>query len=396
MDFRGHGFLREHVKSILDFYAPNVVDPAGGFFQNFKDDGSVFSPGDRHLVSSCRMLVNYCRAYELFGDQGYLQLARHGLTFLREQHWDPARQGYNWTLADGRAADRTNHCYGLAFVMLASAAATKAGLAGAREDVERAADIMELRLWDRANGLYADEASPDWSEVSPYRGQNANMHSCEALIEAFEATGDARFLDRAYDLAKLVTVRLAGKADGLIWEHFTPDLEIDWEYNRDDPKNLYRPWGFQPGHQTEWAKLLLTLCEHRPESWMLTRARELFDRALESAWDSEHGGILYGFGPDGTICDADKYFWVQAESFAAAARLAGKTGENRYADWYDRIWQYAWRHMIDHEHGAWYRVLTRDNRKTSDQKSTAGGKCDYHTLGACWDVLRSGFGERDR
>jgi mannose/cellobiose epimerase-like protein (N-acyl-D-glucosamine 2-epimerase family) len=44
--------------------------------------------------------------------------------------------------------------------------------------------------------------------------------------------------------------------------------------------------------------------------------------------------------------------------------------------------------MIDHKHGAWYRVLTVDNQKTSDQKSTAGGKCDYHTLGACWDVLR--------
>ena len=135
---------------------------------------------------------------------------------------------------------------------------------------------------------------------------------------------------------------------------------------------------------------MLTLHTHRPESWLTTRAGELFDRALDVSWDSERGGILYGFAPEGAICDTDKYFWVQAESFAASYRLLQATGKERYADWYDRIWRYSWNHMIDHEHGAWYRVLTADNRKYSDEKSTAGGKCDYHTLGACWDVIRAG------
>ncbi len=390
MNFRSPDFLLEHIKSILDFYEPTIVDADGGFFQNFRDDGRVFDPGVRHLVSSSRMVVNYCRAYELFGNTRYRELAEHGLAFIRDHHWDDTRQGFNWTLRDRIVPDdQTNHCYGLAFVMLAAAAAEKVDLYGASDDIARAWEIMESRLWDRTIGLYADEATPDWSSVGAYRGQNANMHSTEALIEAFEATGDRHFLDRAVDIAKLVTVDLAAKSNGLVWEHFTPRLDIDWDYNRDDPKNLYRPWGFQPGHQTEWSKLLLTLHGHRPEGWMLTRARELFDRALTTAWDHEHGGILYGFAPDESICDSDKYFWVQAESFAAAFRLFTETGDGRYADWYDRIWQYAWEHLVDHEYGAWYRVLTVDNRPYSDEKSTAGGKCDYHTLGACWDVLRS-------
>ncbi|MDJ0918160.1 MAG: AGE family epimerase/isomerase [Woeseiaceae bacterium] len=388
-DFRNREFLIAHIRSILDFYLPASVDASGGYFQNFKDDGSLFDPGQRHLVSSCRMVFNFCKAFELFRDADYLNTAKHGLDYIRERHWDPAREGYNWTLNDGHVADdQTNHCYGLAFVMLSASAAYEAGLDGARTDIERAWSIMETRLWDASNGLYADEATADWSETDAYRGQNANMHSCEALIAAFEATGEERYLERAYDLARLVTIELADKSDGLIWEHFTSDLSIDWEYNKDDPKNLYRPWGFQPGHQAEWAKLLLTLHGHRSEEWMVERAVQLFDRALKVCWDDEHGGILYGFAPDGTICDPDKYFWVQAESFAAAARLYRQTGDEKYSDWYRRIWQYAWGHMIDHDYGAWYRVLTRDNRKYSDQKSTAGGKCDYHTIGACWDVLR--------
>ncbi|MEL6199297.1 MAG: AGE family epimerase/isomerase [Pseudomonadota bacterium] len=384
-------FLREHIRSILDFYAPAVRDPAGGFFQNFRDDGSVFAPGERHLVSSCRMVVNYCRAYELFDDTTYRDLAIHGLEFLRRVHWDPSRRGFNWTLREGtQPVDQTNHCYGLAFVVLTAAAAHKVGLPGADDDLERAWSILETRLWDADAGLYADEATPDWARVDPYRGQNANMHSCEAFIEAFEATREQKYLDRAVALARRVTVELAGQSDDLVWEHFTPELAIDWDYNRDDPKNLYRPWGFQPGHQTEWTKLLLTLHGLCPESWMLTRAAALFDRALDVAWDHRHGGILYGFAPDGTICDDDKYFWVQAESFAASHRLFRHTGDARYADWYQKIWQYAWDHFVDHEHGGWYRVLTADGRKYSDEKSTAGGKCDYHTIGACWDVLRAG------
>jgi mannose/cellobiose epimerase-like protein (N-acyl-D-glucosamine 2-epimerase family) len=71
---------------------------------------------------------------------------------------------------------------------------------------------------------------------------------------------------------------------------------------------------------------------------------------------------------------------------AAAARLAIALNEPKYWDAYDRLWAYAWKHFADHEHGAWWRILRADNSKISDEKSPAG-KVDYHTTGACWDVL---------
>ncbi len=42
--------------------------------------------------------------------------------------------------------------------------------------------------------------------------------------------------------------------------------------------------------------------------------------------------------------------------------------------------------MIDHRHGAWFRILDAYNRRYSDEKSPAG-KIDYHTVGACYEVL---------
>jgi len=114
---------------------------------------------------------------------------------------------------------------------------------------------------------------------------------------------------------------------------------------------------------------------------------ELFSAALAKAWDNENGGIYDGFAPDGTICDSDKYFWVQAESLAAAALLGARTKEGSYWNWYERIWSYSWKHFVDHRYGAWFRILSRDNRRYSDEKSPAG-KVDYHTMGACYEVLK--------
>ncbi len=389
MDFRNPGFLTGHIHSILDFYDSAVVDSVnGGFVQNFTDDGRVFEPLTRHLVSSARLVFNYATAYRLFGDRRHLANVEHGLRYIEGVHRKHDVDGYHWRLADNRPVDSTNYCYGLAFVLLAYASAHAAGIAPARAGIHATADLMQRRFWQADTAVYADEAAADWSAVSAYRGQNANMHSCEALLAAYEATGEAAFLERAATLAHRFTVELASPGNGLIWEHYRQDLSIDWDYNRDDPANLYRPWGFQPGHQTEWAKLLLILHHHRPEAWMVERATALFDRAVDLAWDDEHGGLMFSLAPDGRVCDTDKYFWVQAESIAAAAWAAQATGEARYLSWYDRLWAYCWTHFIDHRHGAWYRVLTRDNRRTSDRKSIAGAKCDYHTLGACAEALR--------
>ena len=262
-DFADPAFLRAHVADTMAFYHPRAIDPAGGFFHYFRDDGSVYDASHRHLVSSTRFVHGYAMAAVEFDDDAvageYRAAVEHGLRYLRDAHRE-ADGGYVWTLRDGAPEDRTRHAYGMAFVLLACASARKAGIdTGAWMD--EVWDVLETHVWDAGAGLYRDEAAPGW-RFSAYRGQNANMHLCEALIAAFEASGEARYLDRALLLANHMTRRQAALAGGLVWEHYDADWNVDWDYHRDDPKHLFRPWGFQPGHQVEWAKLLLTLRTH--------------------------------------------------------------------------------------------------------------------------------------
>ncbi|MDC9502042.1 AGE family epimerase/isomerase [Pseudoalteromonas sp. Angola-18] len=389
-NFKSREFLTQHIADTLAFYEPNIDDEHGGFYQNFSDNGEVFDKQTRHLVSSTRFVFNYARAYQTFNDEKYLNRVKSGIEFIRKHHFVEQTGGYNWLLSveQGNATvlDDTNHCYGFAFVILAYSWAYRVGVTEAREYLNDTFQTMETHFWDAKAGLYKDQHNNDFTKCDPYRGQNANMHTCEALIAAYEATQDELFLNRALTLADNMVNRQANLMGGLIWEHYDINWQVDLEYNKDDPKNLFRPWGFQPGHQTEWSKLLMFLNKHKPQTWLVERAKALFDNSIDVAWDKQHGGICYGFAPDKSICDDDKYFWVQAETLCCAAYLYETTGDEKYQQWYDKIWQYSWQHLVDHQYGAWFRILTVDNKKIDTMKSPIG-KTDYHTMGACFDVL---------
>ena len=135
--FRTPAFLVGHVAHTLAFYEGRALDPSGGFFHFFKDDGTVYDRRTRHLVSSTRFVFNHAMAYRRFGRVADQDAARHGLRFLHTAHAQP-QGGFAWEIDwDGERAtvrDGTNHCYGLAFVLLAQAHALRAGHAQGRGD----------------------------------------------------------------------------------------------------------------------------------------------------------------------------------------------------------------------------------------------------------------------
>ena len=184
VSFRSDSFLRSHISSILAFYLPRCVDPTGGFYHCYTDDGRVYDRHTRHIVSSTRFVIVFLWAAKLFPDDDrLLPLARHGLAFLQQRHRVAHTAGYRWQMTvgdeqaegDGRKAEEElspNYSYAMAFVLLAYATAIQSGLSEYRHDMEETCRVWDRYMWEEQPGLYADEASADWSVVSPYRGQN--------------------------------------------------------------------------------------------------------------------------------------------------------------------------------------------------------------------------------
>ena len=386
-DLWSRSFLQDQIEKIVNFYYPECIDEKlGGYINQFRDDGSIFDDQTKHLVGTCRFVYIFSIAAILTEKSEYKEAARHGVQFLLNHHRQ-SKGGYAWILEGLKVNDATNHCYGHAFVLLAFATSLKAGIQESAEPLVETFNLMERHFWRQADRLYVDEISSDWSIVDPYRGQNANMHTCEAMIAAFEATGETNYLDRATALAIRVCVDMTKQSDGMIWEHYDKNWDPDWQYNLDDPKNLFRPFGYLVGHWMEWAKLLLILEENNPQEWMLPHAKRLFNAAIKQGWDHNSGGMNYAVSPNGEIIDTDRYYWVLSETVAAAGLLANRTGDSTYTDWYSKSWTWSLENLVDQQYGGWYRVLDKKNQRYNDLKSPAS-KTDYHPVAACWEVLK--------
>ena len=379
-------FLKKHIISILNFYNKNAYDSNGGFFHSFLDDGTIFDKKNRHIVSSTRFIYNYANAFHMTQDKKYINLCKHGLKFLNSQHKILNTNHFAWQISEEKIVDGRAMAYGHAFVMLAGAWAFRVGIDEGKTLLDETWNFMDKFFWEEEHTAYADERSQDLKTLNPYRGQNANMHAVEALLAAFEATGEDKYIERSNSIAYQFTMNLAEYSEGQVWEHYSEDWKIDWQYNKEKPDDTFKPWGFQPGHQVEWAKLLLQLDYHFPQNWHKQKAIYLFDEAIKYGMDEKYGGIVYGYSSEGKFTNANKYFWVQAEALAASWRLYIKTNNNKYYDFYISLWKWCWNNFIDHQYGGWFSILNQAGEKLSNVKSTLG-KTDYHTMGACWDIL---------
>ncbi len=353
--------LRQRILRVLNFYYPDCIDNRyGGYVAQLDEqDGFVYDGQTKHLVATARAVHNFSVGALLDGPVWCRTAAEHGLRFLSNHHWDDEHGGYDWLLEGTDTADDTRHSYGHAFVLLASARALEAGIPGANAELRRAVETIDDGFWEPKHGLYADRADGRWETVVPYRGQNANMHACEAMLVAHEATGETRYLDRAYSIADRLVKTHVVEGNGRLWEHYDSEWNPDMEHNEDEPRHQFRPWGYQPGHHLEWSKLLSMLARRRDDDWVATAARTLFDTAVELGWDDENGGFYYTVEEDGTPVAADKYSWPIAEGIGASALLGER--EPRYLDWYDRLWEHARAHFVNPQFGNWFERLTREH-----------------------------------
>ncbi|MEZ5700837.1 MAG: AGE family epimerase/isomerase [Burkholderiaceae bacterium] len=81
----------------MAFYRPRFIDPQGGMFHFFRDNGEVYDAHTRHLVSSTRFVFNCAMSYRATGNPTDWHNLRHAFRFLHTHH-DPQSGGYTWLM----------------------------------------------------------------------------------------------------------------------------------------------------------------------------------------------------------------------------------------------------------------------------------------------------------
>ena len=80
-------------------------------------------------------------------------------------------------------------CYVHAFVILAASGAALAGHPKGEELLQDALDTYDRYFWNEEDGMACDTWNTEFTELDPYRGLNANMHTVEAFLAAADAAG---------------------------------------------------------------------------------------------------------------------------------------------------------------------------------------------------------------
>ena len=251
----------------------------------------------------------------------YRDAAAHGLRYLR----DVASRSRAAAAMRGRCAtaspeDRTNHCYGVAFVLLAYSTALKAGIDEAAPWMDETWELLEAHASGTPEPACIATRPTPTGDFSDYRGQNANMHMCEAMLAAFEASGEARYLDRALTARRPHDAAPGGARRWPGLGALRPRLERRLGLPPRRSQAPVPPVGLpaRPPDRMDQAaadpRRPPARARRRPTGCCRPRAH-LFDTAVAHAWDERPRRPVYGFAPDAghPVCDDDKYFWVQAE-----------------------------------------------------------------------------------
>ncbi|WP_424927104.1 AGE family epimerase/isomerase [Amaricoccus tamworthensis] len=368
---------------LFGFFQYTSINPRGGFY----DLDTVGRPlaetqgheDVRQLHVTTRMVHCFAIAH-LLGRPGADRLIDQGMDFLWKGHRDSDNGGYVWGISEDGISNSTKQAYGHAFVLLAGASAKVVGHPDADRLLEDVSTVLDDRFWDDGVGATTEEYAQDWAPISDYRGQNSNMHLTEALMAAYEATGDGEYLNRAGRIADLIINRNARAVDWRVAEHFDANWNVDLHYAGDP---VFRPSGTTPGHALEWSRLLIQLweLEGRKSDWMPEAARNLFHNACVQGWDPQTGGFYYTLDWNNAPDQSDRFWWPCCEGIAAAAVLGQVFPDEGFETWYRRIWSFTDTHLIDRKNGGWFPAL--DDNLLPTERVFVGKPDIYHAVQAC-------------
>jgi mannose/cellobiose epimerase-like protein (N-acyl-D-glucosamine 2-epimerase family) len=265
-------------------------------------------PGDvpfKRMRVQARQVYVYSHAAVL-GWTGGLAAAESGVRFMLA-HGRLDEGGWARTLGrDGGVLDPTLDLYDQAFVIFALSWFHRAtGDHAAKRLIGETLDAVELRL-GREDGHGFRVALPDPGEEL----QNPHMHLLEAMLAAFEATGEGRYAEVASRLAKLFGDILFDPATGTLAEYFA----ANWRRAPGERGRIT-----EPGHHFEWSWLLRQHGRLTGERFD-DQAHALFAFAEENGIDAATGLAIDEVAVDGAPLRRSARLWPQTELLKA--RLA--------------------------------------------------------------------------
>jgi N-acylglucosamine 2-epimerase len=339
----------------LPFWIRHGVDREHGGFQFCLDrDGSVID-SDKGVWQQCRFTWLLATLYNSVEPRAeWLELARHGIEFLRKHCFDADGRMFFQVTREGAPLRMRRYTYTESFGAIAMAAYARAS--GCEEAAEQARELFRLMIrYGTTPGLIPPKTDP---ETRPSKSLGFPMITLITARILRDDIGDpfaAEWIDRSINEIRRDFVKPELQA---VMETVGPKGEI---LDHFDGRLL------NPGHALEAAWAILDEAWQRGQDADLQKlGTSIVDWMWRRGWDEEHGGILYFRDlkdlPVQEYWHDMKFWWPHNEAILATLLAYRATGDESYAQKHRLVHDWAHEHFADPEHGEWFGYLHRDGR----------------------------------
>ena len=152
-----------------------------------------------------------------------------------------------------------------------------------------------------------------------------------------------------------------------------------------------------PGHSMETAWFIMREAIYKKDRELMETAIKVTEWSLERGWDKEMGGIFYFVDIDNKpVLSLEwdmKLLWVHCEAMLALIYSYRFTGNVKYFEGFEKIFEYVCAHFSDPGYPEWYGHLHRDGTPISQIKGS-DWKGPFHNVRA-FMLLDHLFGEME-
>ncbi len=366
-------------KDCIPFWFPSSVDNEfGGFLHCIDKDGSIVDT-DKNVWAQGRMSWMLLTLYNTIEKRPeWLEWAENGLKFLSNHCFDADGRMFFHVTREGKPIRKRRYAFSEAFASIAFASHARA--TGNEDSAKRARILFDLfTRWNFTPGLMP----PKYTDERPMIGLSPRMITIVTAQELRQNIGnDPSFdmwINRCIDEIQRLFIKPQLRA---VMEVVSPDGSIIDHF---DGRTL------NPGHSIEGAWFIMYEGKLRGDLNLIQLGTNMLDWMWERGWDKEFGGIFYFRDiynkPVQEYWQDMKFWWPHNEAIIATLLAYELTGNEKYANWFKQVNDWAFHHFSDPYYGEFFGYLHRDGTISSTLKGSMW-KSFFHHPRMLWFCLK--------
>ncbi len=371
-------YVKKELDACIRFWLDHGMDREnGGIYTCLDRTGKIYST-DKSVWMQGRCGWTFSHLCSVYGPRPeWLEAAKSCIDFMDRCCINPQAGGrmYFTVTADGRPLRQRRYCFSEGFYAMANV--EYYAVTGDRTCLENARRAYDL-IWELHHGM------PDPTGLGPKTVPETRTGRAQAdpmiylNLTQVMLRCDPEQKDK-YDQ------RAAASAADIIRYHYKPDLKCSLENvgpNGETRLDITEGRIVNPGHDIECSWFLMQQARRTGDRELMDNALAIFRNAAEAGWDKEYGGLLYfidclGNPPESYEHDM-KLWWPHNELLIASLTAYLETGDEYYADWFNRALDYVQRVFSDPEYGEWFGYLRRDGKPTEPPCKGSTFKGPFH------------------